>query len=457
MIKITCEDGLVVHKIYEFLSMSFPSYLGENSIYVEVDLKAGKIKINSCDFNKVIYLEDESENSINNIKVSIYKTLSEYMDYSSWGILTGVRPVKLTRKLLNLNSYKDTENILINKYLLSKEKAELSLKIAETENKILESLNDESYSIYVHIPFCSSICSYCSFNSMLIDNDRIKNYVNELVSEIEKESKYLKRNPTSIYIGGGTPTSIPIKELDKVLKVLNKNFNIPREFTVECGRSDSIDFEKLNLLKSYGVNRISINPQTINIKSSALINRPIDIKDIEDKYELANKLGFESINMDLILGLPGEDCEDMKKSIKYIESLKPENITIHNLSLKKGSKLYENEYNFGIKINDAVNFSKSYLEKRNYYPYYLYRQKHIIGNGENIGYTRCGHESIYNIVMIEEFHDIIGFGMGASTKFVRNGKINQIINFKNMKDYLSRNSEIFNKKLEFYNEVRNVT
>ncbi|MDO5041579.1 MAG: radical SAM protein, partial [Peptoniphilus sp.] len=275
--------------------------------------------------------------------------------------------------------------------------------------------------------------------------------VDALVEEISREVPYLKNRPTSIYIGGGTPTALSTEQIYKLLKVIEDNFKRPIEYTVECGRADTLNEEKLTLLKDFGVERISLNPQSAKESISKIINRPMDLKDFEKKYEIAKKLGFDSINMDLILGLPTERAEDMIRSIEYVSDLRAENITIHNLSLKKGSKLFEKNYHFESSIDDVIEFSKKYLHEKSYNPYYMYRQKKIIGNGENIGYSLLGKECIYNILIIEEVQDIVAFGMGSASKFVsEDGKVNQVLNFKNLRDYLNRKDEVFNRKLKYY-------
>ena len=453
MIKIICENELVYHKIYEFMTMSFPSCNGENSLYLRIFIDRGRAIFKYKDIDIDFDLNIEKDDLINSIKISIYKNIYPYIESSDWGILTGMRPTRLARKILSKNnySYDKCRDILKDYYLLSEKKLDLLMEVVEIENKILDSFIKDSYSIYIHIPFCKSICSYCSLRTMIAREDRIEAYLEKLFSDIETEAKYLNKRPNSIYIGGGTPTAIGNENLEKLLKLVSKSFKSPIEYTVEAGRTDTIDEETLKILKNYGVNRISLNPQTASIKSSDLINRPIDLKDIEYKFNLAKSIGIENINMDLIMGLPNESKEDIKNSIDIFSQMRPENITIHNLSLKKGSKLLESSYSFENDLDGLVDYSLSSLRSKNYRPYYLYRQKRILNNAENIGYCLEGYESIYNISIIEEVEDIISFGMGSSSKFIlKDGKIKQIINFKNLRDYLHRGDEVLNKKIDYY-------
>ncbi len=452
MIKVYCDNDVVVHKIFEYLTMSFPTLFKESSLYVKIELTKNIIQFRSDVINRQFNFKKGEDTLVNAIKRAIHDNLIDYIENDDWGILTGMRPTKLFRKFLCKNDDETSKSILKTKYLVREEKAELLRNIVEKELTVLDKINaKDSYSLYINIPFCKSICSYCSFNSMLYSKEKAAIYVDKLTEEISREIPYLKGAPTSIYIGGGTPTSLSINQIYKLLKTIKDNFKEPLEYTVECGRTDTLDEEKLNLLKDFGVDRISLNPQSSKESISKIINRPMNLRDFEKKYALARKLGFDLINMDLILGLPTETSEDMIRSIKYVSDLGPENITIHNLSLKKGSKLFEKNYHFESSIDDVIDFSKKYLHKKSYNPYYMYRQKKIIGNGENIGYSLPGKECIYNILIIEEVQDIIAFGMGSSSKFIReDGKVNQILNFKNLRDYLNRNDEVFNKKLKYY-------
>ncbi|MGO3751301.1 MAG: coproporphyrinogen dehydrogenase HemZ [Peptoniphilaceae bacterium] len=451
MIKVICSDESLKSSIYEFLIQSFPSYHKKKYMKVEIGLTNSTINIESNDFR----VKDNIKlNSNIEIKRQVYKILENYIEKGDWGILTGIRPSKLARNLILDKGYSNTDHILNNYYFLNEEKRSLIINIAKREIDFIKNLDRGNYSIYVNIPFCKSRCIYCNFNTISNSNLLVEEYIDTLIKDLITESKYFNNPPTTVYIGGGTPSSISMKNLSKVINTILKYYGKPIEFTVECGKEDSITLDLLKMLKFNGVDRISVNPQTVNSKTLSKINRHGKISDLIKKYQLAKSLDFNSINMDLILGLPNENIYDMKYSIEKVAELEPENITVHNLSLKKGSKLWEYGF-FNSDNNKIIDFSKKFLEEKAYNPYYLYRQKNILSGGENIGYSKINKECLYNILMIEEVQSIIGFGMSSSSKFYnsKTGKINLVMNFKNLKDYLTRGNEILKKKEKYYNKL----
>lgn len=444
MIKIEIENQGLVHEIYEFLRIIFPSYERENFMCVKIEDKL--LKINSDKYNFVIPIK-KSTNLQRYLKLELINQLKEnQLEIPKWGVLHGIRPLKLIYNLLKDKDEEDVRNYLKNEYSISDEKINLAYEILNIQNNIINE-NIDNYSVYVHIPFCPSKCTYCSYQTLNSKSSMVDDYVKKIVEEIELESKYLNKNPSSIYIGGGTPTSIGINNLNTIIETIRDSFGDTIEFTVEAGRVETLTDEMIEMLSNHDVDRISINPQSMNFKTVKSINR---INSIEEFIECYNKAKpkFKDINMDLIIGLEDETEEDFMNSLESVIKLNPTNITVHSLALKNGTDYLKNQNvsNFNINFNNEV-ISK--LKENNYNPYYLYRQKRIIGGNENIGYSIKGHECIYNIMMIQELHDIWGFGMGATSKLhINSEKFEQIPNFRSMREYLSRNKEVSDKKLK---------
>ena len=390
--------------------------------------------------------------TIHNVLKSYYKVEPEY------GILTGVRVVKilLTAKRQN-KSDEEINYILRNTYEIKEEKIKLLWNILKIEKKYIdENINNKNYNLYIGIPFCPSKCSYCSFTSFVnCPGKKINSYLDTLIYEIEKTIEHAKKNELSlntIYIGGGTPSILNEDQIGKIFDVIKNHYDLSiiKEITFEAGRPDTINKEKLICLKSNYVNRISINPQTMNDNTLLSVGRKHLSCDIVEKYLLAREIGFQTINMDVILGLPGEDEADVKNTIEILAGLNPENITVHSLAYKKHSELtresvkLQKDYDLIKKMHDII---QEVCAKKGYKPYYMYRQKNIKGNSENIGYTRDGRECIYNMVMIEELETILGCGLGASSKIITGeNKHETIRNFKSLEEYSNRIDEIINKK-----------
>ena len=377
-----------------------------------------------------------------------------------WGILTGIRPVKIAAKLLN-DGLKDFEIIeYFTKELgTRKDRAELVLELSKLEENIVKDIYQDGVSIYLGIPFCPTRCLYCSFisNSVKSSKQYIENYIECLIKEIEYTSgiiKQLGKRIETVYIGGGTPTTLSDTQLRSIFESLYKNFNLSeiKEFTVEAGRPDTIDKDKLKAIKDYNIERISINPQSMNQNTLKAIGRNHTSDDIIRAYNLARECGIEIINMDVIAGLPGESLEDFIYTLSEVEKLAPENTTVHTMSVKRSSRLNEmlDKYQLsdGSEVEKMVEFSKDFLRSKGKNPYYLYRQKQMLGNLENIGYSLKGYESLYNIYIMEELQTIISMGCGGVTKTVdkKTDRIERIFNVKEPKEYIERFDEMLKRK-----------
>ena len=451
------------------------------------------------------------------VKAYLYKILQKKCGRSlPWGDLTGIRPVSLAGKLLeelkNEEIQTEQEEIrfyqaLKDEYCLEGEKAELLHFLASREKGILQKAEERSgvkiqdgFSIYIHIPFCPSKCAYCSFLSSPIGpfSDRISDYLEKVSEELdfalyemgEKRGKSLQ----SIYIGGGTPTALPEKELEDLLvlveqKLLSSPYAKVLEYTVEAGRPDSLEGNKLALLKAHSVGRISINPQTFRQETLDLIGRKHSIESVMERFYEARELGFDNINMDLILGLPSERLSDVEESLLKIRELAPENLTVHSLAVKRAAKLkteenkYRGAYQAGASSEEFPlerDFSLSYIpswrkresrsemewmmlsamqtaEELSLYPYYLYRQKNMAGNLENIGFSKEGKECLYNIFMMEEKHTVFGVGAGSSSKILfGNGRLERVDNGKDFRSYMEHFTEYQEKKRRVLEELSRI-
>ena len=376
---------------------------------------------------------------------------------SPWGVLIGIRPTKLIFKFWSMG-YEDERihSILLNEYAVSKEKIDLLFRVAYTEHPYHERKHSGKQ-IYIHIPFCPSRCSYCTFPTTPAQHkqDLMEKYLRTLVKELNAGQNHF-RDIDSIYIGGGTPSVYKAKSIELLLKTIAdimgpsiKNI----EYIFEAGRADTITREKLEILKKYGVNRLSINPQTMQDRTLALIGRNHHSRDVIESYKLAKSIGFRHINMDLIMGLPGETISDMMFSLDHVIRLNPESITVHTLAIKKGSALDHGEEVRQLDgFTQLLNDTSSILSQEGYHPYYLYRQKHMVGQFENVGYAKDHHECIYNIFMMEEWGDVIAFGAGAINKRIRSGKIKRLDQPKHVETYFNHIEQIIEKKIQFFDE-----
>lgn len=375
-----------------------------------------------------------------------------------WGVMSGIRPAKSVRKFRE-QGYNDEEikNLLKDIYEVSDEKIELAMEVSKNEEAILSEIGENSVSIYIGIPFCPSRCLYCSFVSTDIRHSGkyMDDFLNCLLKEIEKTREILDDlglHAENIYIGGGTPTTLNENQIKILLESLEKNLITGKlnEFTLEAGRPDTITYEKLLAAKSGGITRISINPQTMNNETLIKIGRKHTPEEVLKSFEVARKVGFSNINMDLIAGLPGETPEMFYKSIDDIIELNPENITVHSMCVKRAARLRFTDIKLSNEdyINKMLSYTQKRMKENNMQPYYMYRQKNISGNSENVGYAKEGFMSFYNINIMEEAQTIIALGGGGSSKLVMGERIERVFNFKDPYEYIRRFDEILKKKDE---------
>ena len=398
----------------------------------------------------------------NQLKILLYQGLSKITGTTlPWGTLTGIRPTKQAlSKLEEGRSLEEIESYFGERYLCSKEKTDLSVDIASRELDILHKIDYKNgYSIYIGIPFCPTRCLYCSFTAFSVKayEDYVDSYLDALFKEIDYAKGCfdgLEKKLTTIYIGGGTPTSLNEAQLERLLIKINETYDLAsiHEFTVEAGRPDSITYEKLRLMKQYGVTRISINPQTMNQETLDVIGRKHTVEDIRNVYEMAREIGHDNINMDLIIGLPGEDEASVAHTLEEIKAMDPDNLTVHTLAIKRAAYLniYKERY-ADLTFGDAgkmLALTSDFAREEGYVPYYLYRQKNMSANLENVGYAKPGKECIYNILIMEEKQTIIALGAGASSKFVfpEEGRIERVENVKDVKEYVTRVDEMIGRK-----------
>ena len=407
----------------------------------------------------VILQTDERKEIKNELKRLLYRVLSAHTNQQlPWGNLTGIRPTKIPMALLEQGwKNPDIASYMRNTYYTSNEKTALAIAIANRERHLLKDINYENgYSLYVGIPFCPSICLYCSFSSSPIGiwKDQVDAYLDALCKEIDYASEaFADKELNTVYIGGGTPTTLEPAQLDRLLTKLEERFDYSRlrEFTVEAGRPDSITAEKLQVLRDHGISRISVNPQTMNQKTLDLIGRKHTVEQTKEAFFLARTLGFDNINMDLIVGLPGEGQPEVEHTMREITALDPDSITVHSLAVKRASRLrmFRDEYREMTFTNNRMimDMAASYAMRAGQSPYYLYRQKNMAGNFENVGYSKEGKAGIYNILIMEEVQSILALGAGASTKLVlANDRIERIENVKDIRSYIDRIDEMIERK-----------
>ena len=410
------------------------------------------------------------------VKIALYKLLVKLTGKTlPWGNLTGIRPAKLAMGLIE-SGMKNTEAAqeMRERYMVSPQKTALAITIANREREILKDIDYENgYSLYVGIPFCPTVCSYCSFSSGALGDweYRVEDYLAALMKELEAIAKMSEgRKADTIYMGGGTPTTLNADQLDRLLTCIDRHFVREGllEFTVEAGRPDSITKEKLQVLRNHGINRISINPQSMQQKTLDTIGRKHTVEQVYEAFHMARKLGFDNINMDIIAGLPGETPEDMEDTLRQIALLGPDNLTVHSLAIKRAAKMGQEEREgkrltiIQDEIGTMVEMAGNKARQMGLFPYYLYRQKNIAGNFENVGYAKVDKAGIYNILIMEEKQSIIAAGAGASTKIVlkepvinpesKKKKKTSLIRQENVKAidaYISRVDEMIERKGEW--------
>lgn len=462
-IKIKLNNMKYRYDVYQMFNIYFP--LDEIKF-----LDDGDYIVNILD-NKLNFLYNEyykesliSENIKEDIKRLVFSSLKDITkEEYPWGILVGIRPSKIALKYLEEGkTEEEIIDIFKKKHLAVEEKAKLCIEIAKAEVNFVNN-NSKNIAIYIGMAFCPTRCFYCSFaaNPIIGNKKLISPYLEALIYEIREMKKYInerKLNIETVYFGGGTPTAISNEEFEVVMEEAYNAFvkgKGVKEFTVECGRPDSITKEKLETMKKFNVTRISINPQTMNDETLKIIGRGHNSNDVIEKFNLARSMGFNNINMDMIIGLPGEGINEVLRTKEEILKLHPDSLTVHGLSLKRASILYENFIlKKGIQVKKQAELADMYEESRSLakslglHPYYMYRQKNMVGNMENLGYSRKGAECIYNIQMIEDKQTIIALGADAVSKvvFLEEGRIERFANIKDVREYCNRIEEMVEGK-----------
>ena len=521
MIRIVVQNEVYAYDMYHITKAFYPNEVYEQ--YVDESFpQLIKISVeeSSRDFKGSFKIEKNEVANIEERKLRkryVNLKLYDWLCHNTqkelaWGILTGVRPTKLMMTLLESGMSEDeVKQWMKENYRITDAKADLGIQVAQKEKELLEQLDYENgYSLYIGIPFCPSICSYCSFSSYPIGlwKKRVDEYLDAVCKELSfigEAAKQKGKTVNTVYIGGGTPTTLEAEQLNRLLTHLENNFSFEdlKEITVEAGRPDSITREKLEVLKAHNIGRISINPQTMQQKTLHEIGRWHTVEDIKRVYAMARELGFDNINMDLIAGLPGETAEDMQDTLEQIKELAPDSLTVHALAMKRASRLTREQKEYSAKqkadivkqkeniveqkesiaeqklgdvaeetahqdaeeiattLSHMIDMAADYAKDMDLVPYYLYRQKNIAGNFENVGYAKVDKAGIYNILIMEEKQSIIAVGAGASTKVVvpeekaeidpKTGNQKRIVRVENVKDveqYISRIDEMIERKGE---------
>lgn len=394
------------------------------------------------------------------IKRELYEMLSAHTGKRlPWGTLTGIRPTKIVLSRLETGETEESiRSFMADTYLTSGQKIDLCVETAKRERSLLEKLDyEKGYSLYVGISFCPTTCLYCSFTSYPISawEKKIPLYLDALFQELTYTAKRMKgRVLDTIYFGGGTPTSLKAEELDAILSKIEELFDLSavQEITVEAGRPDSITEEKLKTLRRHGITRISINPQTMKQATLELIGRRHTVQMVKEQFHMARELGFDNINMDLIIGLPEEDLADVRDTLDQVEELAPESLTVHSLAIKRAARLnmFRERY-AGLKIQNTqemIDLTASRARAMGLHPYYLYRQKNMAGNFENVGYAAPGKECLYNVLIMEEKQTILACGAGTTTKvvFPSENRLERVENVKDVGQYIERIGEMLERK-----------
>jgi len=415
----------------------------------------------------IIVFNEEKSNDKNYIKRQIFLKLKELTGFAPpWGILTGVRPVKLTGELYDkYGDYEKVREALLNIYLLSPEKANLLIETRKFQEEKLGRSDYKSCGLYIGIPFCPTRCLYCSFTSNQKPESEILRYLEALKKEIRYVGKRMKETgiyPESIYIGGGTPTTLSHEMLDDLMTEVEQNIDLSRliEYTVEAGRPDTITKEKIEVIKKHNAHRISINPQTMKDETLKLIGRDHSSSQILEAFGIANEVGDLIVNCDLITGLPKEEPDDFSDTLNKILELNPNNITVHTLAVKRASRLIDEDpdyhYRQGEIVKEMLNIADTKLRENGYKPYYLYRQKHMAGSFENVGWCKNETPSVYNVRIMEEKQHILALGAGGISKifFPEENRLERVPNVSNYEIYIDRIDEMIERKENnFFKEV----
>ena len=479
MIRVICKSEAYTYNVYHIVKAFFPSeeiisrMEEEASCYIEVETAKGeRILIGREQMESILRERAEGISQQNaggdpvkvkelkyGIDICLYHELEKLTGRSlDWGILTGVRPTKIAMQKAE-EGWEEERFVpwFQAECKVSERKARLSWEIAKREKALLGKLDyEEGYSLYVGIPFCPSVCTYCSFSSGALDDwaDRVEDYLGALKKElvfIARQSKDRKLN--TIYIGGGTPTTLKPHQLDRLLTCLKQSLDCSAllEFTVEAGRPDSINKEKLEVLRAHGISRISINPQTMKQETLDLIGRRHTTAQTVESFHLARSMGFTNINMDLIMGLPQETLADVRHTLEQLKQLTPDSITVHSLAVKRAARLqmFKEDYAGLTMINtqEHLDAAAEACASMGMVPYYLYRQKNMAGNFENVGYAKEGKAGIYNVLIMEEKQTIVALGAGSISKRVHpNGQIERCENVKDVSQYIERIGEMIERK-----------
>ena len=435
-------------------------------VHVEGTHIKGKVTTDS-DIDFDVYSRSEVAGTVrNHLKRELYSIFSKLTGKElPWGTLTGIRPIKIPVSLIE-QGY-DDEYILKHfkeEYLVNDNKAGLGLSVAKNEHELLKGLDYKNgYSLYIGIPFCPTTCLYCSFTSYPISmwKDKVDNYLEALFKELGYLSELLKdKKPDSIYIGGGTPTTLEPYQFEKLFDFIENHFDVghAREFTVEAGRPDSINIDKLKVIRNHGIDRISVNPQTMNQKTLDFIGRRHTVEDIYKAFNLARDCGFNNINMDIITGLPGETKADVRHTLEEIHKLDPDSLTVHSLAIKRAAALnmFRDKYeSCHIENTDEImDMTYDFAVNSGYEPYYLYRQKNMAGNLENVGYAKPGKAGVYNVLIMEEKQSIFAAGANSQSKIVFHdeNRVERIENVKDVTNYIQRIDEMIERKRTFFHE-----
>lgn len=432
----------------------------EPDMYIDFSDENVRVRAEGLHYQELDVL---SENYKDEFKKFLYRCLCKETGKTlPWGNLTGIRPTKIAMGMLE-NGQSDEEilSYMAGEHYVSKEKADLSLDIAKREKKLLDMLHYENgYSLYIGIPFCPTTCLYCSFTSYPICSwkNKMEQYLEAVFKEIDYVAEaYKDKILDTVYIGGGTPTTLEADELDRLIEKVKSTFNFEdvKEFTVEAGRADSITYEKLMVLKKHNVSRISINPQTMKDETLKVIGRRHTVEQVIEAYHMAREIGFDNINMDIILGLPSELEEDVRYTVDEIKKLKPDSLTVHSLAIKRASRLHSWITENGIatlnNTDKTMEIAAKAAEDMDLKPYYLYRQKNMSGNFENVGYAKEGKEGIYNILIMEEKQTIVALGAGSISKVVLpDGRIERCDNVKDVGLYIEKIDEMIERKKSLF-------
>ncbi|MCG7314081.1 coproporphyrinogen III oxidase [Priestia flexa] len=425
--------------------------------------------------NLVGLSEKEQFKQVKNVVLRVFlSVLQEYTNIvQKWGVLTGIRPTKLLHMKLQAGKTKEeAHQELKEQYLITDDKIQLMQDIVDRQLAAVPDLHELSgeVSIYIGIPFCPTKCAYCTFPAYAINGRQgsVNSFLGGLHYEMREIGKWLKENNikiTTVYYGGGTPTSITAEEMDMLYEEMYESFpdvkNI-REITVEAGRPDTITADKLKVLQKWNIDRISVNPQSYTQETLKAIGRHHTVEETIEKFHLSREMNMNNINMDLIIGLPNEGVTEFSHTLKESQKLLPESLTVHTLSFKRASEMTQNKRKYKVadryEISQMMDMATEWTKENGYKPYYLYRQKNILGNLENVGYAFPGQESIYNIMIMEEKQTIIGLGCGASSKFVhpKTGVITRFANPKDPKSYNDGFKHYTEEKIKILTDLFNV-